>query len=106
MVAFVNGKFTNASAHTSYLYLVKEQFKGCVSQPVPHTQPTRLKPSRIAAPVDSKTLNLHPVLGGPPIIYRQWKYRQRSTGKIFKTICREADSPAVNLPDEARIIGS
>jgi hypothetical protein len=24
MVAFVNGKFINVSAHTSYLYLVKE----------------------------------------------------------------------------------
>jgi hypothetical protein len=81
MVAFVNDKFTNASAHTSYLYLVKEPGHlsmtntDRISRSVPHKK-TAAKPSRIAAPVDSKIQNLHPVLGGPPIIHRLEKSRQ------------------------------
>ena len=53
MVASVIGKFTNTSAHTSYLFLVKEQSstvafrnRSCT------TKLTRLNPSRFAAPED------------------------------------------------------
>jgi len=68
MVAFVNGKSTNASAHTSYLYLVKEldHFPViqpvCISQSVPHNN-TAAKPSRIAAPDDSENSESPPGAG-------------------------------------------
>jgi hypothetical protein len=73
MVAFVNGKFTNASAHTSYLYLVKDL---PAQKPAPQPKPFRFSPRR-----KIQSQNLHPVLGGPPIIYRQLNQRQRSSGQ-------------------------
>ena len=60
MVASVIGKFTNTSAHTSYLYFVKELF--------PYKQKPAAQPSRFAAPADSFQ-NLNPVQVGPAIIY-------------------------------------
>jgi hypothetical protein len=68
MVAFIDGKFINASAHTSYLYLVKERSYGRLSRPHPHEQNLRLNPFRFAAPVDSVSES-DPGLCGPPIIY-------------------------------------
>ena len=76
MVAFVNGKFTNASAHTSYLILLKnlrlpelafanpfrrrspsfqiarKRFASCY-RPHPNTNKTAVQPFRFTAPEDS-----------------------------------------------------
>jgi hypothetical protein len=87
MVAFVNGKFTNASAHTSYLYFVKKPLlraaavlrlhlsvfaagRHFASLFAPHKKTSQLKPSGFRRAGDSNFLNHHPVLGGPPIIHR------------------------------------
>jgi hypothetical protein len=102
MVAFVNGKFINVSAHTSYLYFFKQPrhpaltailsvAAGSLSLPWfafhPHKAMDAAQTlSDRAAPVRFKFLNLHPVLGGPPIIHRQRKYRQRLTEIIFKKV--------------------
>jgi len=79
MVASVNGKFTNASAHTSYLILLKN---------IPTTKKTpRLNPFRMAVPEDPFQ-NLHPVLGGPAIIYEPHKDRQYISRKYSKSLSR------------------
>ena len=60
MVASNIGIITNTSAHTSYLYLVKQLY--------PYKQNPRLNP--LGSP--RRTIqfqNLNPVLVGPPIIY-------------------------------------
>ena len=63
MVASVNDKFINVSAHTSYLYLVKERIStDCISRSVPHNE-TAAKPSRIAAPDDSENSESPPGAG-------------------------------------------
>ena len=104
MVAFVNNKFINVSAHTSYLYLVKEQFKDHISRSVPHNR-TAAKPSRIAAPDDSKIQNLHPVLGEPPIIHGDQNPRQYETGHLLTHCSRSAVARLTDQPDRKRIIG-
>ena len=68
MVAFIDGKFINASAHTSYLYLVKELFQRLLFAAVPAQAKAAAQPFRFTAPVDSFSESA-PVLSGPPIIY-------------------------------------
>jgi len=68
MVAFIDGKFTNASAHTSYLYLVKELLLRLLFATAPARAKAAARPFRFAAPEDSFSESA-PGLGGPPIIY-------------------------------------
>jgi hypothetical protein len=68
MVASVIGKFTNTSAHTSYLFLVKDPFPDSRVSPLPPAQKTR--GSTISVCHDGSFLQfVRPVLVGPPIIY-------------------------------------
>jgi hypothetical protein len=69
MVASVIGKFTNTSAHTSYLFLVKEHFSTIAFRNRPRTSKTaRLNP--FGSPRRKiRFQNLSPLLVGPAIIY-------------------------------------
>jgi hypothetical protein len=69
MVASVIGKFTNTSAHTSYLFLVKEHFPTAAFRDRPRTSKiARLNP--FGSPRRKiRFQNLNPVLVGPAIIY-------------------------------------
>jgi hypothetical protein len=67
MVASVIGKFANTSAHTSYLFFVKDHFHDtCISQLSRHKKPVTTSSWLVTLEVFKK---LRPVLVGPPIIY-------------------------------------
>ena len=68
MVASVNDKFINVSAHTSYLYLVKERISKTTFRDQSRTTKPQLNPLGSPRRMIQKSQNLHPVLGGPPII--------------------------------------
>jgi len=52
-----------------------------------------------------KFQNLHPVLGGPPIIHEEQNPRQYKTGHLSKIKSRSAVAWLTDQPDRRRIIG-
>jgi hypothetical protein len=112
MVASVNGKFTNTSAHTSYLILLKNNGRhpagqrGSVSPPF--TSPTRAKPrrNRFGLPRWSiRFQNLHPAKGGAAYYSGQPNHRQRSSGRYCLKDPARRCRRLMEQPDRARIIG-
>ena len=96
MVAFVNGKFTNASAHTSYLYLVKEL---PAQKKAPQLKPFRFSPRRW-----TQLTNLTQCWAGRPL-YIDQIFLVNAFGEKLQNIFPWAVSAADGSTGEACIIG-